>query len=32
MDVTNFLNKFGCGEDVEVVVTGLPESLACAFE
>ena len=32
VDVADFLYKFPCGEDVEVVVAGLPEVLAGAFE
>jgi hypothetical protein len=32
VDVLDFFFEFACGEDVEVVVAGLPESLACAFE
>ena len=32
MDVTDFFDKFGRGEDIEVVVARLPEAHACAFE
>jgi hypothetical protein len=32
MDVLELLDEFGLGEDVEVVVTGLPELGAGAFE
>ena len=32
VDVLNFLFEFACGEDVEVVVAGLPEVVAGAFD
>ena len=32
VDVSDFLFEFACGEDVEVVVAGLPEVVAGAFE
>jgi hypothetical protein len=32
MDVADFFYEFGCGEDVEIVVAGLPEVVAGAFE
>jgi hypothetical protein len=32
VDVLNFLDEFGCGEDVEIVVARLPEVIAGALE
>jgi hypothetical protein len=32
VDVLDFLFEFSCGEDVEVVIAGLPEVVAGAFE
>jgi hypothetical protein len=32
VDVTELLDEFGVGEDVEVVITALPELFAIAFE
>ncbi len=32
VDVLDLFYEFGCGEDVEVVVPGLPEMFAAAFE
>jgi len=32
VDVLDFLFEFACGEDIEVVVAGLPEVVALVFE